>query len=82
MPSSDTAKLSATLQVAYFLLGIRAAGFAAGPMGGFNRAAVDAEFFPDGTRKSLLVVNLGKPGPNAFYPRAARLEFDEIASVL
>ena len=40
---------SAWLQTAYFILGVRAAGLAAGPMGGFDRAGVDGEFFADGS---------------------------------
>src|SRR5436305_957315 len=63
------ARFNATLQIGYLILGIRAAGLAAGPMSGFDPAGVDAEFFPDGTHKSLLVVNIGLPGPDAWFDR-------------
>ncbi|HLS40337.1 MAG TPA: malonic semialdehyde reductase, partial [Ornithinicoccus sp.] len=43
-----TARLSSALQVGYVIVGIRAAGFAAGPMTGFDADAVAREFFPDG----------------------------------
>jgi 3-hydroxypropanoate dehydrogenase len=76
------ARFNATLQVAYFILGIRAAGLAAGPMGGFNPAGVDAEFFPDGQHKSLVIVNIGRPGPDAWFERLPRLEHDEVVTVL
>lgn len=69
-----------TLQAAYFLLGIRAAGLCAGPMIGFDAEAVNREFFPDGTQKVLLVMNIGKPGENAWWPRSPRLEYDEVVS--
>ena len=35
------ARFNATLQIGYFLLAVRAAGLAAGPMGGFDAAGVD-----------------------------------------
>ncbi|MFD4640547.1 malonic semialdehyde reductase [Lentzea sp. NPDC058436] len=69
-----------TLQAAYFLLGIRAAGLNAGPMIGFDAEAVNREFFPGGKQKVLLVMNIGKPGENAWWPRSPRLEYDEVVS--
>jgi 3-hydroxypropanoate dehydrogenase len=76
------AKFSATIQVGYFLLGIRAAGLGAGPMTGFDAAAVDREFFPQGRQRSLVVVNIGNPGPDAWLERLPRLEHDEVFTVL
>ncbi|GAA2660615.1 malonic semialdehyde reductase [Streptomyces lunalinharesii] len=73
---------NATLQAGYFILGIRAAGLAAGPMTGFDFAGVDKEFFGDGKQKSFLVINLGKPGPDAFFPRSPRLSFDEATATV
>ncbi|MEU4691839.1 malonic semialdehyde reductase [Actinoplanes sp. NPDC023714] len=64
---------SAALQVGYFVLAARATGLVAGPMTGFDKAAMDAEFFPDGRFKSLAVVNLGHPGENAWRDRLPRL---------
>ena len=69
-----------TMQAAYFLLGIRAAGLCAGPMIGFDADAVNREFFPDGKQKALLVMNIGKPGENAWWPRSPRLEYDEVVT--
>ncbi|NGY62813.1 malonic semialdehyde reductase [Lentzea sp. NEAU-D13] len=69
-----------TMQAAYFLLGIRAAGLCAGPMIGFDADAVNREFFPDGKQKVLLVMNIGKPGENAWWPRSPRLEYDEVVT--
>jgi 3-hydroxypropanoate dehydrogenase len=74
----ESARLNAALQVAYFIVGIRAAGLAAGPMSGFNPAGIDAEFFPDGRHTTLVVVNIGRPGENSHYPRGPRLEYDEV----
>jgi|SRR5689334_11398763 len=74
----QAAKFNATLQIGYFLVGVRAAGLAAGPMGGFDAEALDAEFFDGTSLKSLLVVNLGHPGENAWFDRLPRLEHDEV----
>ena len=59
---TETMRFSGALQAGYFLLAVRARGLAAGPMGGFDRDGLDAEFFPDGRWKSVLVVNIGHPG--------------------
>ncbi len=72
------ARFNATLQIAYWLLAVRAAGLAAGPMAGFDTAGMDKEFFADSSWRSLLVVNLGKPGPDAWYPRLPRLDYDDV----
>ncbi|HEX5543110.1 MAG TPA: malonic semialdehyde reductase [Micromonospora sp.] len=71
-------RFNAALQAGYFLLGVRAAGLAAGPMAGYDAAGIDAEFFPDGRWKTILVVNIGKPGPNAWFERLPRLNYDEV----
>lgn len=75
-----TAKLNATLQVGYFILGVRAAGLAAGPMTGFDPAGVDSDFFPDGRHRSLVLINVGKPGDNAWFDRLPRLDYDEVVT--
>lgn len=74
-----TAHENAAIQTGYFILGVRAAGLAAGPMAGFDKAGVDAEFFPDGRRRSFLVVNIGKPAAEgAWFDRSPRLGYDEV----
>jgi 3-hydroxypropanoate dehydrogenase len=74
----DHARFNATLQIGYFLLAIRAHGLAAGPMGGFDKAGMDSDFFPDGRFKSLLVVNIGHPGPDPWFGRLPRLEPSDV----
>jgi nitroreductase len=78
----DAAHLSAGLQIGYFIIGVRAAGLAAGPMGGFDAAAVSREFFPDGRHQPLLVVNLGQPSDQAFRPRQPRLAYEDIVTTV
>jgi 3-hydroxypropanoate dehydrogenase len=72
---------NAALQVGYFILGVRAAGLAAGPMTGFDADAVSREFFPDGRHHALTVVNIGRPGPQAWFDRSPRLDYDEVVTV-
>jgi 3-hydroxypropanoate dehydrogenase len=79
---AKTADLNATLQVAYFILAVRAAGLAAGPMTGFDAPALNEAFFPDGGQRVLAVVNIGKPGPGAWMDRLPRLDFDEVVSTV
>ncbi|WP_377269613.1 malonic semialdehyde reductase [Peterkaempfera sp. SMS 1(5)a] len=73
---------NAALQVGYFILGIRAAGLAAGPMTGYDAAGINKEFFADGDHSVLAVVNIGRPGPDAWYPRNPRLEYDEVVTTV
>ena len=73
---------SGWLQIGYFLVGVRATGLAALPMGGFDRAGVDQEFFPDGRHHTLLVMNLGYATEAAHRPRQPRLTYDEVVSTV
>jgi len=75
------ARFSATLQAAYLIVVARGLGLDTGPMAGFDPARVDAEFFPDGSWKSLLLINLGYGDPAGLRPRAPRLEFEEACRI-
>jgi 3-hydroxypropanoate dehydrogenase len=70
-----------SMQGAYFILVARALGLDAGPIGGFDSAAVDAEFFPEGSVRSNFLVNLGYGDPGGLYPRNPRLDFDEACRI-
>ncbi|MGW2957478.1 malonic semialdehyde reductase [Streptomyces sp. NPDC001220] len=76
-----SAALNAALQAAYFIVGIRAAGLAAGPMGGFDAAGVQKEFLDD-DHTPFMVVNIGKPGPDAWFPRSPRLAYDDVVTTV
>lgn len=73
---------NAALQVGYFIIGVRAAGLAAGPMTGFDAAGINKEFFPDGDHAVLAVVNIGRPGENAWAGRSPRLAYDEVVTTV
>ncbi|MET9085569.1 malonic semialdehyde reductase [Streptomyces sp. NPDC004237] len=76
-----SAALNATLQAAYFIIGVRAAGLAAGPMTGLDLAGVQKEFLDD-DHTPLMVVNIGKPGPDAWFPRSPRLSYDDVITTV
>ncbi|MEU8503233.1 malonic semialdehyde reductase [Streptomyces brevispora] len=73
----SSAALNAALQAAYFIIGVRAAGLAAGPMTGLDAAGIEKEFL-DSDHSLLMVVNIGKPGEDAWFPRLPRLAYDEV----
>ncbi|MFE5872704.1 malonic semialdehyde reductase [Streptomyces roseifaciens] len=77
----QSAALNGSLQAGYFILGIRAAGLAAGPMTGFDFAGVQKEFL-DGDHSPLMIVNIGKPGEGASYPRSPRLPYEQVVTTV
>ena len=77
MPSEarePISKYSAALATGQFFLAVRAHGLAAGPMGGFDPAGIDEEFFAGTSWRSHLVVNLGHPGEDPWFPRLPRVD--------
>ncbi len=78
--AAHAASQNGTLQLAYFILALRAVGLDTGPMGGFDKDKVDAEFFAGTQVKSNLLVNIGYGDHAKLFPRSPRLAFDEIAS--
>lgn len=71
---ADVSKYSAALASGVFFLAVRAHGLAAGPMGGFDGPAIDAEFFAGTTWRTHLVVNIGHPGTDPWFDRLPRIE--------
>jgi 3-hydroxypropanoate dehydrogenase len=80
--AAKSAAQSGTLQVGYFILALRALGLDAGPMGGFDAAKVEAEFFPEGKIKANVVINIGYGDDAKLFPRSPRLSFDQMAKIL
>jgi 3-hydroxypropanoate dehydrogenase len=81
----DTAFRNGTLQAAYFMLAARALGLDVGPMSGFDKVMVDAEFFTEGeyrTWRSNFVCNLGYGDPEGLPPRDPRFAFDEACHMI
>lgn len=82
----DAAFRNGTLQGAYLMLAARALGLDCGPMSGFDRDAVDAEFFaPDEKMqdwKSNFICAIGYGDDSALFDRSPRLDFDDANTVL
>jgi 3-hydroxypropanoate dehydrogenase len=78
----ETAFRNSSLQGGYFILAARAVGLDCGPMSGFDKAKVNAEFFPDGKWKTNFLCNSGLRRSQQAFPRNPRLEFDEACRVL
>jgi 3-hydroxypropanoate dehydrogenase len=77
-----TAKFNASLQVGYFILGVRAIGLAAGPMTGYDADGINQRFFDGTAHQVLAVVNIGVPGESAWFDRLPRLDFDEVVTTV
>lgn len=72
------ARNNAWLQAGYLIVALRAAGLAAGPMGGMDAAAIDEDLLAGTGWASLFVVNVGQAdGAQYPFPRAARLDWDQ-----
>jgi 3-hydroxypropanoate dehydrogenase len=69
------------MQGAYLILAARALGLDAGPIGGFDRQKVDAEFFANSTWRSHFLVNLGYGDPAGLFRRNPRLDFKEACRI-
>ncbi|KUM05722.1 malonic semialdehyde reductase [Chromobacterium subtsugae] len=77
-----TAFRNGTLQGAYLILAARSLGLDCGPMSGFDNAAVDAAFFPEGNVKSNFLINLGYGEADKLFPRSPRFDFADACQIL
>lgn len=75
----STASQNGALQAAYLILALRAVGLDAGPMGGFDRQAVDETFFADTAVRSNMLINIGYGDSSKLFDRSPRPAFGEIA---
>src|SRR6266704_1417163 len=78
----ENAFRNSSLQAGYFILAARAPGFDCGPMSGFDRDKLNAEFFPDGKWKVNLLCNLGYGDTSKLHPRNPRLNCEEASVIL
>lgn len=77
---AETAMRNSSLQAAYFILAARACGLDCGPMSGFDKDALNREFFPDGRVQANMLCNLGYGDPEKLFPRSPRFAFKEVCS--
>jgi 3-hydroxypropanoate dehydrogenase len=80
--AQSTALRNSSLQGAYLIVAARMLGLDCGPMSGFNPAALNAAFFPDGRYTANFLVNLGYGDPSGLFPRGPRLPFSTAATIV
>lgn len=51
-------------------------------MTGYDAAALEQEFFADGEHRVLSVINIGRPGSDAWLGRLPRLDYDDVTTVV
>lgn len=76
------AAMNSTLQGAYLMMAARSLGLDCGPMSGFDKNRLDAEFFPGGKIKSNFICALGYGDRSRLYPRGPRLDFAEACEIV
>ena len=70
------------LQAGAFIAAARLLGLDCGPMSGFDKQRIDADFFADSSWRSEMLINLGYGDKDKLYPRGERLHFDEACLIL
>lgn len=75
--AEETAFRNSSMQAAYLIFACRALGLDTGPMSGFDREKVDAEFFAASGWKSNLLINIGYGDPEKAHTRLPRLAFED-----
>ena len=79
---AETAFRNSTLQGAYFMIAARALGLDCGAMSGFDKAAIDKEFFAGTSVKSNFLCNIGYGTEENLFPRSPRMPFEEACSIV
>lgn len=72
----------AWLQAGYFIVGVRSLGLAAGPMLGVNTSGIDTDLLAGMGLRTIMVMNIGKPGDNAWFDRLPRLDYSRAVTTL
>ena len=72
------AHTSATIQVGYLILALRAQGLETGPMNPDDAQLLHDYFFPGEDIEPILVINVGHAGPDAYQERGPRVGYDEV----
>jgi 3-hydroxypropanoate dehydrogenase len=78
----ETGFRNSSLQAAYLIIAARALGWDTGPMSGFDKAKVDAQFWTGTDVETNFICSLGKATTEGIFPRSPRLAFEEAASIL
>jgi 3-hydroxypropanoate dehydrogenase len=72
----EYARSQAWLQTGYFVIGVRALGLAAGPIGGYDAEGLDRDLLGGTALRSILVMNIGTPADLNERERGSRLPYE------
>jgi nitroreductase len=78
----ETAFRNSSLQAAWLIMAARALGWDTGPMSGFAKPAVDAEFWAGTKIETNFICSLGKGSAEGLFSRLPRLAFEDAARIL
>jgi nitroreductase len=78
----ETAFRNSSLQGAWLIMAARALGWDTGPMSGFAKPAMDAEFWAGTKIETNFICSLGKGTQDGLFPRLPRLAFEDAAHIL
>lgn len=78
----ETAFRNGTLQAAYLMIAARALGLDCGPMSGFDKAKVNAAFWPEGRIKANFLCNIGVGDDAKVFARSPRLAFERACAII
>lgn len=74
--------LNGSLQGGYLILAARALGLDCGPMAGFDKAKVNAEFFANTSWRANFLLNLGYGDESKLHPRLPRLSVEQMTQMV
>lgn len=78
----ETANRNGTLQGGYFILAAWALGLDCGPMSGFDKDGVKAEFFGDANVVVNFLCNIGYGDGSTIFERSPRFDFDDVCKIV
>lgn len=78
----ETAFRNSSLQGAYLIVAARALGWDTGPMSGFDKAAVDAQFWAGTDVETNFICSIGKGTEAGIFPLSPRLAFEDATRTL
>jgi 3-hydroxypropanoate dehydrogenase len=73
---------NSSLLAGYLIVAARSLGLDCGPMGGFEKDKLDAEFFAESGWRSVLLINIGHGDPHSLHPKNPRLTFEQACRIL
>jgi 3-hydroxypropanoate dehydrogenase len=80
--AEETAFRNSSLQGAYLMIAARSLGLDCGPMSGFDKAKVNALYWPDGRIKANFLCNIGYGDDAKLFTRSPRLPFETACKVV